>query len=86
MSNTANKPEHFRYLFDRSYKVVSSTSVAQVPEHRATETLWYLEDKVDIIVVQLEGDSIDLETFLLANVSNYTGVEFENVIIALNVF
>lgn len=85
MSLPGNKPEHFKYLFDNNYKVVSSASVAKDPEQRARETLEYLEDKVDVIMVHLDVDSIDPGTFPLANVPNFTGVEFEVMMRALRV-
>ncbi|RGP63618.1 hypothetical protein FLONG3_9831 [Fusarium longipes] len=85
MSLPGNKPEHFKYLFDNNYKVVSSASVAKDPEQRARETLEYLEDKVDVIMVHLDVDSIDPGTFPLANVPNFTGVEFEDMMRALKV-
>ncbi|KAF4958688.1 hypothetical protein FSARC_10961 [Fusarium sarcochroum] len=85
MSLPGNKPEHFKYLFDNNFKVVSSASVAKDPGERAEETLKYLEDKVDVIMVHLDIDSIDPGTFPLANVPNYTGVEFEHMMRALKV-
>ncbi|KAH6999556.1 hypothetical protein EDB80DRAFT_724875 [Ilyonectria destructans] len=86
MSLPGNKPEHFAYLFDNNYKIVSSASVAREPEQRAREALKYLEDKVDIIMVHLDVDSIDPGTFPLANVPNFTGVMFEEMMRALKVF
>ncbi|KAF4499796.1 Arginase [Fusarium agapanthi] len=83
MSLPGNKPEHFKYLFDNNFKVVSSASVAKDPEQRARETLEFMQDKVDIIMVHLDVDSIDPGTFPLANVPNFTGVEFENMMTAL---
>ncbi|KAG9497136.1 hypothetical protein J7337_011928 [Fusarium musae] len=85
MSLPGNKPEHFKYLFDNNFKVVSSASVAKDPEQRARETLEFLQDKVDIIMVHLDVDSIDPGTFPLANVPNFTGVEFEDMMRALKV-
>ncbi|KAG5764942.1 hypothetical protein H9Q72_006974 [Fusarium xylarioides] len=85
MSLPGNKPEHFKYLFDNNFKVVSSASVAKDPEQRAREALQFLQDKVDIIMVHLDVDSIDPGTFPLANVPNFTGVEFENMMRALKV-
>lgn len=86
MSSSGNKPEHFAYLFDNNYKVVSSASVAREPEQCAREGLKYLEDKVDIIMVHLDVDSIDPQMFPLANVPNFTGVTFEEMMRALRVF
>ncbi|KAL1872351.1 hypothetical protein Daus18300_004321 [Diaporthe australafricana] len=86
MSFPGNKPEHFAYLFDNDYKVVSSASVACEPEKRAREALKHLEDRVDVIMVHLDVDSIDPRMFPLANVPNYTGVSFEEMMRALKVF
>ncbi|KAM0219874.1 hypothetical protein ACHAQD_006212 [Fusarium lateritium] len=85
MSLPGNKPEHFKYLFDNNYKVVSSASVAKDPEQRARETLEHLKEEVDIIMVHLDVDSIDPGTFPLANVPNFTGVEFDSMMRALKV-
>ena len=86
MSLPGNKREHFEYLFNNNYHVVSSSSVAKEPELRARETLAYLEETVDVIMVHLDVDSIDAGTFPLANVPNFTGVEFEVMMRALKVF
>lgn len=86
MSFAGNKPEHFAYLFDNGYKVVSSASVAREPEGRAREALRYLEDRVDVIMVHLDVDSIDPRMFPLAHLPNYTGVGFEEMMRALGVF
>ncbi len=86
MSLAGNKDAHFAYLFDHNYKVVSSASVARDPEGRAREALQYLEDRVDIILVHLDVDSIDPQMFPLANVPNFTGVTFEQMMRALRVF
>ncbi|KAK7403421.1 hypothetical protein QQX98_010834 [Neonectria punicea] len=85
MSLSGNKNEHFTYLFDNSYKVVGSASVAREPEQRAREALKYLEDRVDIIMVHLDVDSIDPRMFPLANVPDFTGVTFEQMMRALKV-
>jgi arginase family enzyme len=85
MSLAGNTDEHFAYLFDHNYKVVSSASVARDPENRAREALRYLEDRVDIIIVHLDVDSIDPQMFPLANVPNFTGVTFETMMRALKV-
>lgn len=85
MSLSGNKNKHFTYLFDNNYKVVSSASVARDPEQRAREALKYLEDSVDIIMVHLDVDSIDPQMFPLANVPNFTGVTFEEMMRALKV-
>ncbi|KKY18792.1 putative arginase [Phaeomoniella chlamydospora] len=86
MSSPGNKQAHFAYLFDNDYKVISSASVACEPEQRAREALKYLEDKVDVIMVHLDVDSIDPQMFPLANVPNFTGVTFEEMMRALKVF
>lgn len=86
MSFAGNKPEHFAYLFDNEYKVVSSASVAREPEERAREALRYLEDRVDVIMVHLDVDSIDPRMFPLANLPNFTGVGVDEMMRALRVF
>lgn len=86
MSFSGNKQEHFTYLFDNNYKVVSSASVARGPEQRAEEALKYLEDRVDVIMVHLDVDAIDPLLFPLANLPNFTGVTFEQMMRALKIF
>lgn len=86
MSLAGNRPEHLAYLFDNDYKVVSSASVAQEPELRARQALAYLEDRVDIILLHLDVDSIDPRLFPLANVPNFTGVTFEQMMRAMKIF
>ena len=83
MAHHRNTREHFAYLFDNGYKVVSSSSIARDPVQRAEEALKYLEDKVDVIVVHLDVDSIDPGRFPLANLPNATGVEFPVMMKAL---
>ncbi|KAJ6051304.1 uncharacterized protein N7446_005936 [Penicillium canescens] len=86
MSYSGNKDEHFTYLFDNNYKVVSSASVAHEPEKRAEEALQYLGSRVDVIMVHLDVDAIDPLLFPLANLPNFTGVTFEQMMRALKVF
>lgn len=86
MSHAGNRPEHFAYLFDHNFKVVSSASVAREPEQRAREALEYLTDRVDVIMVHLDVDAIDPQMFPLANVPNFTGVTFGEMMRSLNVF
>ena len=86
MSFAGNKPEHFAYLFDNGYKLISSAAVALEPEQRAREALKYLEDRVDVITVHLDVDSIDPKMFPLADLPNFTGVTFEQRVQALKVF
>jgi arginase len=86
MSSSGNKREHFAYLFDNNFKVVSSLSVSKEPERRATEALTYLEDQVDVIFIHLDVDSIDPQLFPLANVPNFTGIAFEQMMPALRIF
>ena len=86
MSSPGNKREHFAYLFDSNFKVVTSASVAHEPEQRAREALSHLEERVDVIMVHLDVDAIDPQVFSLANVPNFTGVTFEQMMRALKVF
>jgi arginase len=85
MANPGNKPEHFAYLFEHSFKVIPSSSVARMPEEKAKEALEWLEERVDVILVHLDVDSIDPGMFPLANVPNSTGVGFEEMMRALEV-
>jgi arginase len=82
---SGNKREHFAYLFDNNYKVVTSASIAREPEQRAKEALKYLEERVDVIMVHLDVDAIDPQMFPLANVPNSTGVSFQQMMRALGV-
>ncbi|ETS79928.1 hypothetical protein PFICI_07457 [Pestalotiopsis fici W106-1] len=85
MSSPGNKPEHLGYLLDHGYRVISSSSVARQPIEQAMAALRFLEERVDIIVVHLDVDSIDPRMFPLANVPNHTGVEFHQMMQALRV-
>ena len=85
MAFPGNKRDHLAYLFDHNYKVVSSSSIAKDPVQRAEEALKYLEDKVDVIAVHLDVDSIDPGLFPLANLPNMTGVQFPVMMKALKV-
>lgn len=86
MALAGNTRGHFGYLFDKNYKLVTSTSVSADPEQRAREALEYLEERVDIILVHLDVDAIDPGEFPLANLPNYTGVTFQQMMRALGVF
>ena len=86
MTFPGNKREHFALLFDNEFKVVSSASVAREPEQRARSALKYLEERVDVIIVHLDVDSIDPLMYPLANLPNFTGVGFEEMMRALRVF
>ena len=85
MSFSGNKREHFAYLFDNGYEVISSASVAREPEQYAKKALQYVEGKVDVIMVHLDVDAIDPQMFPLANLPNFTGVTFEEMMRALKV-
>lgn len=85
MLSPGNKREHLAYLSDNNYKVVTSASISHDPEKRAKEAVKYLKDKVDLIMVHLDVDSIDPGTFPLANIPNFTGVTFEQIMRALKV-
>jgi arginase len=86
MSFAGNKPEHFAYLYDKQYRVIPSSAVAENPKTQAAAALEYLEDQsVDAIFVHLDVDSIDPGEFPLANMPNWTGVRFETMMEALAV-
>ncbi|KAK6064417.1 hypothetical protein SCUP515_11812 [Seiridium cupressi] len=76
---------YLAYLFDHGYRVISSSSVARQPEQQAKEALRILGENVDVILVHLDVDSIDPVMFPLANVPNYTGVGFSQMMRALKV-
>lgn len=85
MENPGNRREHLGYLFDNGFKLISSKSVASEPESAARAALAYMQEKVDVIFVHLDVDSIDPRLFPLANVPNFTGVGFETMMLALSV-
>ena len=60
--------------------------VARQPVDRAEEALEWLQDRVDHILVHLDVDVIDASLFPLANVPNRTGVDFDKIMQAVNVF
>lgn len=78
-----NKPEHFDYLFDNGYKLVSSASGARGPEERAKGALEYVDDRSDIIIVHFDVDSVNEQVFTLTNLPNIAGVRFEEMMRAL---
>lgn len=56
------------------------------PKQRAKEALQCLESRVDVIMVHLNADAIDPLLFLLANLPNFSGVTFEQIMRALKIF
>lgn len=82
--NPGNRPENFSFLRSKGFRVINSSSVASKPKTAAKTTLAYLQDKVDVIFVHLDVDSIDPQLFPLANVPNFTGVGFETMMCALS--
>ena len=72
-----------RQLFDQNYKVVSSASVARGTEQRAREALKHFENRVDVIMIHVDVDAIDPLACPLANLPNFTGVTFEQMMRAL---
>lgn len=86
LASAGNKKEHLGYLFDGGFNLTSSRSVALDPGSSARKTLSWMEQQVDHIVVHLDVDSIDPRMFPLANVGNLTGVSFEKMVKALDIF
>ncbi|KAJ6171358.1 hypothetical protein N7470_000425 [Penicillium chermesinum] len=80
-----NKPEHIEYLTTHGFQVIDASSVAGDPEQQARKALAYLEDRVDVILVHLDVDAIDPRMFPLANIPNFTGVTFDQMMRALGV-
>lgn len=82
----SNSRSQLSYLFDEGYRVMTSSAVAKDPIGRAKLALAYLEERVDIILVHLDVDAIDGDTFPLANLVNRTGVDFEKHMQAMKIF
>lgn len=79
------KPEHLAYLFNEGFRVITSSAVASDPIGRMKQALDWLDGQgVDKILVHLDVDAIDAGDFPLANVPNYTGTTFDQVMKALN--
>lgn len=81
-----NTKEQMGYLLDEGFQVFTSAAVAREPERRARQALKWLEEQVDHIIVHLDVDSIDAGLYPLANVPNFTGTGFEDVMRALEIF
>ena len=86
LSLPGNQREHLAYLFDNNFNMSSSSTVAVDHAAYARKTLALIDDQVDQIVVNLDVDSIDPRTFPHANVPNFTGVDFEQMMVALRIF
>ncbi|KAK6441549.1 hypothetical protein LTR95_002221 [Oleoguttula sp. CCFEE 5521] len=74
MDLAGNTRDQLGVLFDGGYRVFTSSSIAAAPEERAREALAWLEERVDVILVHYDVDSIDAGSFPLANVPQFTGV------------
>lgn len=85
VDNAGNTREQLAFLLENGFRVVTSASVAKDPVQNAKSALSYLEENSDVILVHLDVDSIDPKMFPLANIPNYTGVAFEDMMQALKV-
>nr|OQO28577.1 hypothetical protein B0A51_05624 [Rachicladosporium sp. CCFEE 5018] len=85
MDLAGNTREQLGVLFDSGYRVFTSSSIAADPGGRAREALAWLEERVDVILVHYDVDSIDGGSFPLANVPQFTGVGIEESLRALKV-
>jgi arginase len=85
-SSPANLRTHMGYLFDNNFRVFTSSGVAEDPVGRAEAALKWLEERVDIILVHLDVDVIDPGEFPLGNVPNWTGLQFDEVMLPLKIF
>ncbi|KAF2110239.1 hypothetical protein BDV96DRAFT_651379 [Lophiotrema nucula] len=85
MQSGTNKREHLAYLFDNDYRVFTSQTVQRMPTETGTAALEWMEERVDYILVHLDVDVIDPDTFPLCNVPSYTGLGFEQCMAALRV-
>ena len=84
--NQSNKRSQLGYFFDEGYRIVTSAAIAKDPVRRAKQALEWLEERVDRIVVHLDVDSIDATIFPLANLPQYTGAGFPEIMSAVKVF
>jgi arginase family enzyme len=86
----ANSPvptrQHLGYLLDNSFRVFTSQKVHGASVEEAKVALKWMEDRVDFILVHLDVDVIDPQQFPLCNVPNWTGLGFEEVVDAVQVF
>lgn len=80
--------EHFGYLFDEGYRVITSRAVAWDPVGRAREAIRWLVDvkRVDVVVVHLDVDAIDAGEFPLSNIPNYTGTSLGAIMTTVKEF
>ncbi|KNG52208.1 hypothetical protein DDE82_006219 [Stemphylium lycopersici] len=88
LAHPGNKPEHFIYLSQNGFRVLTSREVASDPTHSAHQALQHLSPTitdVNAIWVHLDIDSIDPGEFPLANVPNFTGIRFEQMMEALEI-
>lgn len=94
----SNSITHLGYLFTHHYRVIPSTAVASDPQDCARTALQYLlgsrllsadpthgHAAIDAIHIHLDVDAIDPGEYPLANVPNFTGVKFEQMMRALEV-
>lgn len=81
-----NTKEQLGYLLDENFQVFTSAAVAKDPVGRAKQALEWMEARVDRILVHLDVDSIDGSMWPLANVPNFTGAGFEDIMKAVEVF
>lgn len=89
VGHPGNKPEHFAYLYQNGFRVFGSSEVASDPTGSARQALHHLSPTitdVNAIWVHLDVDSIDPGEFPLANVPNFTGIRFEQMMEALKIF
>lgn len=85
-NSETNKREHLGWLFDNSFRVVTSAAVQREPERRAQQALHWMEERVDQIIVHLDVDVIDPGEFPLCNVPNWTGLGFDECMASVGVF
>lgn len=78
--------QYLGYLLDNGFRVFTSQKICCSAVTEARRALEWMEKRVDYILVHLDVDVIDPQKFPLCNVPNWTGLSFEEVMSAVNVF
>lgn len=86
IESPSNQRAHLGYLFDHTFRVTTSRAVQRAPAEEARKTLEWMEEQVDMILVHLDLDVIDPGQFPLGNVPNWTGLGFDETMVAVKTF
>ena len=86
IESSSNQRAHLGYLFDEAFRITTSRAVQKAPVETARKALEWMEEQVDFILVHLDVDVIDPGQFPLGNVPNWTGLGFEETMVAMKTF